>query len=156
MHSNFTKMEQSGVERKEIMNFTGVFNHGLDPKNRVFIPAEFREDLGETFYIYKSPENCICLYNQERWDQLTEKINDETNSAALRMKKRQFFSRVSSCKMDKQGRITIPADFLAHASLTKDAVIAGMGNCVEIWDADEWKKIECCDDSDDLSEGIYF
>lgn len=138
------------------MNFTGVFNHGLDPKNRVFIPAEFREDLGENFYIYKAPENCICLYNQERWSQLIEKINEETNSVDLRRKKRKFFSRVASCKMDKQGRITIAADFLEHASLTKDVVIAGMGNCVEIWDSDAWKQIEEFDDDDDLSEGIYF
>lgn len=138
------------------MNFTGVFNHGLDPKNRVFIPAEFREDLGENFYIYRAPENCICLYNQERWDELTEKINGETNSAELRRKKRQFFSRVASCKMDKQGRITISAEFLEHASLKKDVVIAGMGNCVEIWDSQAWKQIEEFDDGDDLSEGIYF
>lgn len=138
------------------MNFTGVFNHSLDPKNRVFIPAEFREDLGETFYIYRAPENCVCLYNAERWAQLTEKINEETNSSVLRKKKRQFFSRVASCKMDKQGRITIGAEFLEHASLSKDVVIAGMGNCVEIWDAVAWKQIEEADNDDDLSEGIYF
>lgn len=138
------------------MNFTGVFSHGIDPKNRVFIPAEFREDLGESFYIYKAPENCICLYNQERWNELTEKINGETNSVELRRKKRQFFSRVASCKMDKQGRITIGVDFIEYASLEKEVVIVGMGNCIEIWDSQAWKQIEESDNDDDLSEGIYF
>ena len=58
--------------------------------------------------------------------------------------------------MDKQGRITIGADFLEHASLTKDVVIAGMGNCIEIWDSDAWKEIEAEEDDDELAEGIYF
>lgn len=138
------------------MNFTGVFNHGLDAKNRVFIPADFREDLGDSFLIYKAPEDCIYLYSQERWAQLVSKIEQETNSTLLRKKKRVFFSRVASCKMDKQGRITIPADFLEHASLEKDVVIAGMGNCIEIWDSKAWSKIDDIDDEDELLEGIYF
>lgn len=138
------------------MNFTGVFNHTLDPKNRIFIPAEFREDLGENFYIYRSPENCVTLYNQERWDELTEKINGETNSVVSRNKKRKFFSRVASCKMDKQGRITIGAEFLEHAALEKDVVVAGMGNSIEIWNLEAWNAVEALDDDDDLSEGIYF
>ncbi len=138
------------------MDFTGVFNHTIDPKNRVFIPADFREDLGENFYVYKAAEKCITLYNTERWTQITEKINEDTNSAELRLKKRKFFSRVASCKMDKQGRITIGADFLEHASLTKDVVIAGMGNCIEIWDSSAWAAIEAATDDDDLAEGIYF
>ena len=137
------------------MNFTGTFYHSLDPKNRVFIPAEFREDLGENFYIYKAPEDCLCLYNEERWQQLSAKIAEETDSTAARKKKRLFFSRVSSCKMDKQGRITIGADLLEYASLEKDAVIVGMSNCIELWNPEKWSHIDD-EDEDDLAEGVFF
>lgn len=137
------------------MNFTGTFYHTLDPKNRIFIPAEFREDLGEQFYIYKAPENCLCLYNSERWEQLSAKIAEETDSVLARKRKRVFFSRVASCKMDKQGRITISADNLEYASLEKDAVIVGMSNCIEIWNPEKWNGMDD-EDGDELSEGVYF
>ena len=137
------------------MNFAGRFFHGIDPKNRVFVPAEFREDLGENFYIYKSPEKCLCLYNQERWDELVELIKNRTTSNDERNIKRKFFSRVAPCKMDKQGRITISAEFLEFASIENEVAFAGMGNCVELWNVDAWKQIEASDDDDDL-EGIMF
>lgn len=136
------------------MSFTGVFYHGLDPKNRVFIPAEFREDLGENFYIYRAKENCLCLYNNERWEELVATISSDTNSNVARNRKRKFFSRVASCKMDKQGRITISAECLEYASLEKEVVVVGMGNCIELWNTEAWKQIE--EDDDDDLEGIFF
>lgn len=137
------------------MNFAGSFVHGIDPKNRVFVPAEFRADLGENFYIYKSAERCLCLYNQKRWDELVERVKDSTTSNAERDKKRKFFSRVAPCKMDKQGRITIGADFLKYASIENEVAFAGMGNCVELWNVEAWREIENSCDDDDL-EGIMF
>ncbi len=137
------------------MGFTGIFNHGLDQKNRIFIPAEFREELGENFYLYRAVEHCITVYTAERWQQITENIEGDTNSEKCRKIKRMFFSRVSSCRMDKQGRITIPANLIAHASLEKDVVVVGMGNCIEIWNAVKWKEIED-DDDEELFEGVYF
>ena len=137
------------------MSFTGTFYHSLDPKNRVFIPAEFRDGLGENFYIYRSPEKCLCLYNEERWQELIEKNDSDADTPESRTKKRKFFSRVSSCKMDKQGRITIGSDLLAHAQLENDVAIIGIGNCIEIWDTEKWKIIDA-DEDDELSEGVYF
>ena len=124
------------------MNFAGIFFHGIDPKNRVFVPAEFREDLGENFYIYKSTEKCLCLYNQERWDEIVSLVKDKTTSNDERTKKRKFFSRVAPCKMDKQGRITISADMCEYAGLKDEVTIIGNMKRLEIWDPETFAKAE--------------
>ncbi len=135
------------------MGFTGIFKHVLDPKNRIFIPSEFREGLGDSFFIFKSHENCIVLYDAERWEKFIEETCRDTSSSVSRMKRRVCFSRVASCKMDKQGRITIGSDFLENAAIEKEVVIAGMGNCIEIWNPTAWKQIEEINE-EELFEGI--
>lgn len=124
------------------MNFTGTNYHSLDAKNRIFIPAGFREGLGESFYAYKAPEGCIILYDNERWDELTNNVKEKEKSEAERKYKRSFMRKVCEVKMDKQGRVTLDEQLLQHAALEKEVVIIGMINCVEIWNLDAWKAME--------------
>lgn len=124
------------------MSFTGTYYHSLDAKNRIFIPAGFREDLGEKFYAYRTPDGCITLYNNERWTELTDEVKISSKTKAERTRKRTFMRKVYEMSMDKQGRITLNDDLLRHAALKKDVAIVGMINCVEIWDLDTWTKME--------------
>lgn len=138
------------------MSFSGVFYHSLDPKNRVFIPANFREALGENFYIFKSTEKCLYLYDAERWQELIGNLENDSDNPLSRKKQRLLFKRVANLSMDKQGRITIGSDFIEHAGLKKDVVVFGVGSRIEIWDLDEWSKLDSEDDEDMLSSGIVF
>lgn len=126
------------------MGFSGTFGHGLDPKNRIFIPAEFREALGENFHIFKAPEKCLRLYPHELWvrfsDKMNKKVEDE-DTVENRTEARKFFGKVADCKMDKQGRITIGSTQLEYAKIEKDVTIVGMGNYVEIWNCDKWNEL---------------
>ena len=124
------------------MGFTGTNFHSLDTKNRIFIPASFREELGEKFYAYRSPDGCIILYNNERWSQLAEKAKEKNDEDGNRRYKRSFMSKVCEISMDKQGRVTLNEQLLQHASLKKDVVILGMYDCIEIWDLDVWNKMQ--------------
>ncbi len=136
------------------MSFTGTFYHGVDPKNRIFIPSIFREELGDNFYIFRAPDRCLCLYSGERWLELVEKNENDGDTREQRIKRRKFFSHVAPCKMDKQGRITLDAEMIKYADLGEEVAIVGMGNCIEIWNEDAWKLIDS-DREDDLSEGVY-
>ncbi|MCD7774580.1 MAG: division/cell wall cluster transcriptional repressor MraZ [Clostridiales bacterium] len=137
------------------MSYSGVYYHNLDAKNRIFIPAKFRESLGETFYLFKSTEKCLYIYDEENWQHTIDTIINESATEEGRNRQRKIFKRVASVEMDKQGRITINADFVSHALLTKDVVIAGMGRRIEIWDLDEWNKIDD-DDVSDIRNGIVY
>ncbi len=137
------------------MSYSGVYYHNLDAKNRVFIPAKFREQLGESFYLFKSTEKCIYIYDEEGWQNTVDNVLHESVTEEGRRRQRKLFKRVTPVEMDKQGRITINGDFLSYACLTKDVVIAGMGRRIEIWDLDEWNKIDD-DDVDDIRTGIEY
>ncbi len=126
------------------MSFSGTFCHGLDPKNRIFIPAEFRETLGESFHIFKAPEKCLRLYPKDLWLRFSEKMDkklEEEDTLENRMEARKFFGKVAECKMDKQGRITIGSQQLEYAKIESDVTIVGMGNFVEIWNTEKWNEL---------------
>lgn len=126
------------------MGFSGTFYHGLDPKNRIFIPAEYREALGGSFQVFRAPENCLRIYTQELWDRFSAEKNakvEADDTPENRKEARQFFGKVDECKMDKQGRITISARQLGYASIEKDVAIVGMGNYIEIWNSEKWDEI---------------
>ncbi len=119
---------------------TGIFNHSIDSKGRIFIPAKLREELGEVFYIALSEEECLTIYSLDRWNALLEK------TASLPMTKqrklRPFFAHASKCELDAQGRILIPQNLRDDIGLDKNAAIVGNGLFAEIWDADKWAGVD--------------
>ena len=86
--------------------FKSTYYHSLDAKNRVFIPAKFRDDLGEEFVIFKGSEKCLYVYTKEGFEKLSQQFM-ETNNRAVQ---RAFFSQVVDMTADKQGRITLTND----------------------------------------------
>ncbi|MBM7867511.1 division/cell wall cluster transcriptional repressor MraZ [Heliobacterium gestii] len=120
--------------------FMGEYQHAIDPKGRLFVPARLRESLGEAFVATKGLDGCLFVYPKDEWKQLEEKLKalPFTRSDA-RAFQRFFFSGAGECEVDKQGRILVPAHLREHAGLEKDVVIIGAGARVEIWSQERWK-----------------
>lgn len=116
----------------------GEYQHNVDPKGRVFMPAHFREELGGRFIATKGLDNCLFVYSIKEWSLLEEKIRSLPLSKARNLQ-RFFFAGASELEADKQGRVLIPQSLRNYASLTKEAMIIGASNRVEIWDKQKWE-----------------
>ena len=130
--------------------FSGEYRHVVDAKNRLFIPAKLREDLGETFYITrKIVDNCLAIYSEGEWQRFSEKLNTLPDSH-VGMIKRFVFSKTIQVTPDSHGRVLIPASLLAYAQIDKNVVIAGHGDHVQIWNEALWDKMEAEIDLEEL------
>ena len=129
------------------MLFKSAYYHSLDAKNRVFIPAKFRDALGEEFVVFKGSEKCLYVYTKEGFEKLSQQLINTNN----RDVQRAFFSQVVDMTADKQGRITLTSDLLEHANHLKDVAIIGACSRIEIWATENYKV-----DVKPLSELIYF
>ena len=118
----------------------GEYEHSLDTKGRLILPAKIREDMGETFIITKGLDGCLFGFSQTEWANFEEKLKTLplTNKNA-RDFVRFFLSGATECEMDKQGRFLIVANLREYANLEKEAVIIGVGTRIEIWNKDKWK-----------------
>lgn len=123
-----------------MMSATGTYEHSLDAKGRLFIPAQLRRELGDTLYVTMGIDGCLAVYPQETWDTFTAKFAalPMTESVAMR----PLFANAAKCEPDSQGRIVIPAMLRKFAGLEKDAVITGVHNRAEIWSAERWNAEE--------------
>ncbi|HHU48905.1 MAG: division/cell wall cluster transcriptional repressor MraZ [Caldicoprobacterales bacterium] len=120
--------------------FIGEYQHTIDPKGRVFMPAKFREELGEKFVVTKGLDNCLFVYPDEEWQNLEQKLRTlPLTSKEARAFIRFFFAGAAECEADKQGRILIPANLREYASLEKELSIIGVSTRVEIWSRDAWE-----------------
>lgn len=136
------KVHQKGGNDMEIkQTFVGEYRHTLDAKNRLFIPAKFRELLGENFAISRINEKCLLLFSEEGWMQYTDALLNGVPADTKRIA-RKVFSKTTYATPDAQGRVIIPAKLCELAELKKNAVIVGVGNHAEIWSEDNWDKIE--------------
>ena len=119
---------------------TGTFEHSVDAKGRLIVPARLREELGETFYLAMGMDACLAIYPQETWNRFTEKFASLPMSQSAVM--RPLFANAAKCELDAQGRIVVPQKLRAYASLEKDVVILGVHDRAEIWAADTWRARE--------------
>lgn len=121
--------------------FIGEYEHTLDTKGRIIIPSKFREKLGDEFVMTKGLDNCLFVYPKSEWSILEEKLKTLplTNRDA-RAFIRFFFAGASECSLDKQGRVTIPANLRKHSKLDKEAIVIGVSTRMEIWSQNEWEK----------------
>jgi len=120
--------------------FFGEFQHTIDPKGRMNIPAKFREDLGERVYLTKGLDQCLFIFPPDEWQLFEAKLKSLplTNKNA-RAFARMFYAGATECEADKQGRILIPQTLRDHAGLDRDAVVIGVGTRAEIWSNANWK-----------------
>lgn len=121
--------------------FLGEYQHSLDPKGRIIVPAKFREELGSKFVATKGLDNCIFLYPLGEWQVLEEKLRSlPFTRADVRSFARFFFSGASELEMDKQGRIVLPPNLRDYAGINRDLMVIGVGARVEIWSNQSWEQ----------------
>ena len=118
----------------------GEYEHSLDAKGRLIMPAKIREDIGEKFIITKGLDGCLFGFSQNEWTNFEEKLKalPLTNKNA-RDFVRFFLSGAIECEIDKQGRFLIASNLREYGALEKEAVIIGVGTRIEIWNKDKWK-----------------
>ena len=124
------------------MPFVGEYSHTLDVKNRVFMPAKFREQLGEAFYVTrKMNKNCLAVYSESEMEKISEMINRFPDSEVSEIKT-FLFSKTIYVTPDANGRVVLIPSILSYAQIEKNVVIVGVGNHVEIWSDKLWEREE--------------
>ena len=119
----------------------GEYNHTIDAKGRVILPADFRSELGESFIITKGLDSCLFIYTMTEWENLSTKLKQlPLAKAEARAFVRFFFSGARQLECDKQGRFLVPAALRAHAKLQKDVVLIGISSRIELWSREEWNR----------------
>ena len=118
----------------------GEYQHTIDAKNRVIVPAKFREDLGSLFYITKGLDGCLFVLSRKGWEQLQAKI-DAMPLSKSRGLQRFFFAGAAEAEPDKQGRILIPQNLREYAELEKDVTFIGTSTRAEIWSTEKWNRM---------------
>ncbi len=135
----------------------GEYEHSLDVKGRLILPAKIREDMGEKFIITKGLDGCLFGFSQTEWVSFEEKLKTLplTNKNA-RDFVRFFLSGATECEIDKQGRFLIVANLRTYANLLKDAVIIGVGTRIEIWDKEKWQSYNSNENisADEIAENM--
>ena len=123
------------------MSFVGSYTHSLDAKNRVFIPAKFREELGETFYITRKFDAYLSVYTAEGWEAYLEKIEKLPESVAAEIQD-FILGGAQKCTVDSSGRIIIDDRLQKHARINKSVVFVGAGRQIRIWAEELWEERE--------------
>lgn len=117
----------------------GEYNQNIDAKGRVNVPAKFREELGNSFVVSKGLDNCVCIYPKDQWERFKEEL-ETVPPSKRRMLSRFFYSGAEECEIDAQGRTLIPPKIREYAGLTKEIVVVGVSEKIEIWDRESWNK----------------
>ena len=120
----------------------GEHEHTIDDKNRLTLPARFREALGGGVVVTRGLDSCLNVYARDEWHAMVDRQLAELDplSREAREMERYFYSAAVEADVDKQGRVMIPAALTSYAKLARDVVVAGVRNRLEIWDREAWRK----------------
>ena len=135
--------------------FMGEYNHIIDAKGRLIIPARFRELLGEEFILTKGLDGCLSIYPMDAWEAFETKLRalPLTNKNA-RTFTRFFVAGATNCELDRQGRILVPQTRREFAGLEKEVVLTGNLDRIEIWSKEKWSENCNYDDMDSIAESM--
>lgn len=137
--------------------FIGEYQHSIDIKKRLALPAKFRKELGRTVVITRGFENCLVVYTKDQWKRVMEELNNLSSSRAEARKfTRAILGGATEVSLDKLGRVLIPDYLKKYAGLKKNVAVCGLSNKLEIWDSVKWeayrKKAEL--DIDKVAENL--
>ena len=148
-----TGLDRRSRAERQVGRMIGQYINKIDAKGRLAIPAKYREELGETFYVTIGLDGCLSVYSDAKWADLTAKFDALPLAKARTM--RALFANAAKCEPDAQGRILIPAKLRSYAALDKDVVINGASRCVELWNPERWAPIESAGlDPDNLAAAM--
>jgi MraZ protein len=119
----------------------GEYEHTIDDKNRLTLPARFREAFAGGVVVTRGIDPCLAVYTREGWDDFvhSQLAGLDQFSREARQMRRYLFSAGAEAELDKQGRVTLPAGLLRKAGLARDVVVAGVGEFLEVWDRAAWQ-----------------
>jgi len=119
----------------------GQYEHTIDNKKRLALPAKFRGELGDKVIVTKWLEGCLAVFTEIEWKAWSEKLVSMTVSQAeARSFARTMLAGAVEVSLDKLGRVLVPDYLKNYADLNKNVVICGLSNRLEIWDAEKWEK----------------
>jgi MraZ protein len=119
--------------------FLGEYEHTIDAKGRMAVPAKFRAQMDHGAVISKGMGTCLSVYTMERWEQKSDELVAGKASDELRDFERRIYPSAGELELDAQGRIIIPAKLRAYANLGSEVTIAGVRDHFEIWDRTAWQ-----------------
>jgi MraZ protein len=119
----------------------GEYEHTIDDKNRLTLPAKFRQAFDQGLVLTRGIERCLSAYPHSNWTETVESRLRELDplSKEGRLMHRYFFSGASEAELDKQGRVMVPAPLGDYAGLGKEVVVVGIRDHLEIWDRASWR-----------------
>jgi MraZ protein len=122
--------------------FLGQFDHTIDAKGRMAVPAKFRGQLEKGAIISKGMGRCLSVYTMQRWEEKSAELVAGKTSDALREIERRIYASASEVELDGQGRLVIPAKLRSYAELDSEVTVAGVRDHIEIWDRLAWQEYE--------------
>ena len=138
--------------------FMGEFHHSIDEKGRLVIPNKFRLELAERFIITRGLEKCLYAYSISEWNNIVSKLRQlPFTKKDARTFIRSFFSGAAECEFDRQGRINITSPLVSYADLSKECVIIGANDRLEIWGKANWDNFfeENSEKLEDIAENLF-
>ena len=134
--------------------FVGTFNHQIDGKNRIRIPAKFRAGLGKEYYFVASMEGCIRVYPEEVLSERVASLNGSRSGDPVKLlAKRKILSSIEKVSDDDQGRTLLSANLKKFAGIEKDVITVGMSDYIEIWSKERFEGDEIWSKSEQQSDG---
>ena len=137
--------------------FIGQYNHTIDEKGRMNIPAKYRRDLQQGVVVTRGLDHCLFVYPKSEWEVMAEKLS----RLPVSQKKSRAFARLMlagamDADLDGQGRVMLPEYLRQYASVKKHVIVAGLYNRLEIWDEDAWREYRTKTEleSDDIAESM--
>ena len=117
----------------------GQYEHTIDAKKRLALPAKFRGELGEKVIVTKGVESCLVVYTEKEFKVMSDKLSSLTISQSeARSFTRTILAGAMEINLDKMGRILLPDYLKKYVGLAKNVIICGLSNRLEIWDATKW------------------
>lgn len=121
--------------------FLGEYEHNLDDRGRVTLPRKIRQEIkGEEVVLARGYEGCIFGFDRESWEREAGKhLDTPVTDEKGREVRRYLFAGAQKAEIDKLGRILLPAQLKAHATVNREVKVIGAGDHFEIWDAAKWQ-----------------
>lgn len=143
------------TEAGDVM-FMSEYRHTADTKGRLIIPAKFREEIGEQFYLTRGLDGCLFLFPEKEWEEFEKKLRQlpVTFNKDARQFVRFFTTGATNGQFDKQGRILIPQTLREFADIQKEVVVAGSLNKLEIWSKERWDAANSFDNMDNIASNL--
>ena len=145
--------------------FIGEYNHTIDDKGRIIIPAKLRNELGNNFIVTRGLDGCLFIYSSNEWNNIINKYKNLPDTKYKELpdtKNRRHFMRIflsgaTVCEYDRQGRINISQSLISYACLKRECIIVGVFDRLEIWAKESWNKFidMNTDDLSDIADSLF-